>query len=198
MGSPQHQRLRRAGIHQVWGIRKEQLVRRSIFNRIGLAAIAGCVALGSLAVAGCGGGSSTTGASGASGTSGSAPLSQSEFVSQANAACKQYQDAYGAVKQPPSNSSTSDVAAYAAQLLPLANRAHAQLAALTPPSDLQAKYTQYLSDNKSQIGLLQDAESAAKAGDVSKTNATLQKLEAGADQVNSEAQDLGLTVCGNA
>jgi hypothetical protein len=41
-------------------------------DRIGLAAIAGCIAVGSLAVAGCGGGSSsTTGASGASGASGS-------------------------------------------------------------------------------------------------------------------------------
>jgi hypothetical protein len=174
-------------------------VRGSMFNRIGLAAIAGCVALGALAVAGCGGSSSTdtTGASGASGASGSAPLSQGEFVSQANAACKQYQDAYGAVKQPTSSSSTSDVGAYAAQLVSLANRAHAQLAALTPPSDLQAKYSQYLRDNKSQIDLLQDAASAATAGDAGKTSATLQKLEAGADQVNSEAHDLGLTVCGN-
>jgi hypothetical protein len=173
-------------------------VRGSIFSRIGLAAIAGCVALGVLAVAGCGGssGTDTTGASGASGASGSTPLSQSEFVSQANAACKQYQDAYGAVKQPTSNN-PSDVAAYFAQLVSLANRAHAQLATITPPSDLKAKYTQYLRDNKSQIGLLQDAESAAKAGDARKTSATLQKLEAGAGQVNSEAQDLGLTVCGN-
>jgi hypothetical protein len=39
-------------------------VRRAIINRIRLAAIAGCIAIGSLAVAGCGGGSSTTGVSG--------------------------------------------------------------------------------------------------------------------------------------
>ncbi len=173
-------------------------MRKSIFNRIGLAAIAGCIALGALAVAGCGSSSSSSSSSttGASGASGSAPLSQSEFVSQANAACKQYQDAYGALK--PASNSTSDVAAYAAQGLALANRAYAQLAALTPPSDLQAKYTQYLSDTKSQLGVFQDMESAAKAGDTSKMNAVLQKLEAGAGQVNSEAQDLGLTVCGNA
>ena len=172
-------------------------MHRSIFNRIGLAAIAGCVVLGALAVAGCGSSSSsTTGASGASGASGSAPLSQSEFVSQANAVCKQYQGAYGALK-PPSNN-PSDIAAYFAQLLPLANRAHAQLVALTPPSDLQAKYTQYLSDQKSQIGLVEDVEKAAKTGDASKASAALQRLEAGAGQINSQAQDLGLTVCGNA
>jgi hypothetical protein len=171
-------------------------VRRRIFNRIGLAAIAGCVALGSLALAGCGGGgsSSTTGASGTSGAAGTTPLSQDEFVSQANAACKQYSDAAGALKQPASNS-TSDVAAYTAQLLPLVNRAYAQLAALTPPSDLQAKYAQYLSDNKSQIGLLQDLEGAAKAGDASKASAAVQKLDAAKGQVDSEAQDLGLS-CG--
>jgi hypothetical protein len=120
-------------------------------------------------------------------------LSQHEFVSQANAACKQYTDAAGALKQP--SSSTSDVAAFAAQLLPLVNRAYAQLAALTPPSDLQAKYAQYLSDNKSQIGLLQDLEGAAKAGDASKASAAVQKLDAAKGQVDSEAQDLGLS-CG--
>ena len=172
-------------------------MRRSIFNRTGLAAIAGCVALGSLALAGCGGGgsSSTTGASGTSGAAGTTPLSQDEFVSQANAACTQYNDAAGALKHPSSNS-MSHIAAYTAQLLPLVNRGYAQLAALTPPSDLQAKYAQYLSDTKSQIGLFQDIESAAKAGDASKASATLQKLEAGKGQVDSEAQDLGLTECG--
>src|SRR4051794_21743553 len=114
-----------SGIHQVWGIRKEPLVRRSIFNRTGLAAIAGCVAVGSLALAGCGGGgsSSTTGASGTSGAAGTTPLSQDEFVSQANAACTQYNDAVGALKHP-SSSSMSDIAAYTAQLLPLENRTY--------------------------------------------------------------------------
>src|SRR3954454_24363649 len=77
-------------------------VRRSMINRIGLAAIAGCVAVGALAFAGCGGGSSTTttGASGASGTAGSTPLSQDEFVSQANAVCKDANDQIAALKAP--------------------------------------------------------------------------------------------------
>ena len=79
-------------------------MHRGIINRIGLAAIAGCVAVGALALAGCGGGSSTTatGASGASGASGSAPLSQSEFVSQANAVCKEGNTKIEALT-PPSN-----------------------------------------------------------------------------------------------
>src|SRR4051812_46029041 len=88
-----------SGLGQTEGV----TVRRSIINRISLAAIAGCVAVGALAFAGCGGGSSsstTTGASGASGTAGSTPLSQDEFVSQANAACKQVNDQVAALKAP--------------------------------------------------------------------------------------------------
>lgn len=171
------------------------MVRTRIINRIGLAAIAASVAVGSLAVAGCGGGgSSTTGASGTSGAAGTTPSSQDEFVSQANAACKQYNDAYRALKRPATNS-MSDVAAFTTQVLPLANRRYAQLAALTPPSDLQVKYAQYLSDTKSQVGLLQDLDSAAKAGDANKASATLQKGQAAGGQLKSEEQDLGLTEC---
>jgi hypothetical protein len=172
-------------------------VRTSIFNRIGLAAVAGCVAVGALAFAGCGGGSSTstTGASGASGASGSTPLSQSDFVSQANAACKEGNDKIEALTALPSNPDLNDLATVTEQQIPIANEVYGKLSAITPPSDLQSKYAAYLANGKSQIGVAQQVVSAAKSGDTSQLQTLAQKLSANTDQGNAEAKTLGLDEC---
>jgi hypothetical protein len=172
-------------------------VRMSIFNRIGLAAVAGCVAVGALAFAGCGGGSSTstTGASGASGASGSTPLSQSDFVSQANAACKEGNDKIEALKTLPPNPDLNDLATVTEQQIPIANEVYGKLSAITPPSDLQSKYDAYLANGKSQIGVAQQVVSAAKSGDTSQLQTLAQKLSANTDQGNAEAKALGLDEC---
>jgi hypothetical protein len=177
---------------------REHLVRKSIVNRIGLAAIAGCVAVGALAFAGCGGGgssTSTTGARGASGASGSAPLSQDEFVSQANAACKDGNDKIEALPAPPSNPDLNDLASITAQQITIANEVYGSLSAITPPSDLQSKYDAYLANGKAQIGIAQQLESAAKSGDTSQVKALAQKLAVGTDQGNTDAKALGLDEC---
>jgi hypothetical protein len=173
-------------------------VRTSIVNRIGLAAVAGCVAVGALAFAGCGGSSSTTsatGASGASGASGSTPLSQSDFVSQANAACKEGNDKIEALTALPSNPDLTDLANLTTQQIPIANEIYGKLSAITPPSNLQSKYDAYLANGKSQIGIAQQVVSAAKSGDTSQVKALAQKLAVGSDQGNNDAQALGLSEC---
>jgi hypothetical protein len=173
-------------------------VRTSIVNRIGLAAAAGCLAVGALAFAGCGGSSSTTsatGASGASGASGSAPLSQSDFVSQANAACKEGNDKIEALTALPSNPDLNDLASLTAEQITIANEVYGKLSAITPPSDLQSKYDAYLANGKSQIAVAQQLESAAKSGDTSQVKTLAQKLGAGTDQGNSDAKALGLAEC---
>jgi hypothetical protein len=172
-------------------------MRRNIVNRIGLAAIAGCVAVGALAFAGCGGGSSTstTGASGASGASGSTPLSQSDFVSQANAVCKEANDKVAALKAPTATSSIQDQIPSLEQNIAIGNDLYTKLSAITPPSDLQAKYAAYLSDGKGQIALANQVLDAAKANDTSKVQQIAAKINAGNAQNNSEAKALGLTEC---
>jgi hypothetical protein len=172
-------------------------VRKSIVNRMSLAAIAACVALGALAFAGCGGGSSTssTGASGASGASGAAPLSQDEFVSQANAACKEGNDKIEALPALSSNPDLKDLATLTGQQITIANEVYGKLSAITPPSDLQSKYDAYLASGKSQIAVAQQIESAAKSGDTSQIQALAQKLSAGSDKSNTEANALGLNEC---
>jgi hypothetical protein len=171
-------------------------VHITISSRIGLAAAAGCIAVGALAVAGCGGGStSTTGASGASGVAGTTPLSQSEFVSQANAACKESNGKVAALKAPTATSSIQDQIPTLEQDITIANDTYTKLSAITPPSNLQAKYTAYLSDGKGQIAFANQLLDAAKANDTSKLQQIATKLNAGKAQTDSEAKALGLTEC---
>jgi hypothetical protein len=171
-------------------------VRRNIVNRIALAAIGGCIAVGTLALAGCGGGSSTsTGASGASGASGSAPLSQDEFVSQANAACKESNDKVAALKAPSATASIQDQIPTLEQDIAIANDTYTQLNAITPPSNLQAKYTAYLNAGKGQIAFANQLLDAAKANDTSKLQQIAPRLNAGKAQADAQAKALGLTEC---
>jgi hypothetical protein len=169
-------------------------VRNTIRSRLAFAAIAGCIAVGSLAVAGCGGGSSsTTGASGASGAAGTTPLSQSEFVSQANAACKDVNDQVAALKAPASTLSAQ--AATIEQEIPIIASGVGKLTAITPPADLQSKYSQWLSQAKQQVSLATQLAAAEKANDTAKAQSVAKQLQANSGQNDSLAHDLGLTEC---
>jgi hypothetical protein len=167
-------------------------VSNTIVSRVRVAVVAGAIAVGAVAVAGCGGGSSsTTGASGASGASGSAPLSKDEFVSQANATCKEANDKIAAMKAPASNS-LSDVAATVQEELPVNQEAYDKFSALSPPPELQAKFDQLVATAKAQIGL---AEQLVKTNDVDQANAIIAKGKALGDRFDSTAQSMGLTEC---
>jgi hypothetical protein len=174
------------------------LIARGFLNhlRAGIA-VAGCGAIVALALTGCGGGSdSSTGASGASGAtgaSGGTPLSQDEFVSQADAACKEANDKIETLKAPTSD--LSSLVPFADQSLALENAAYAKLAALTPPSDLQAKYSKYLSDVKAQIAQVAPLKAAAEAGDTQKVQDLANQLKASGSTIDSQAKALGLTEC---
>lgn len=169
---------------------------KGIFSRMGMAGAIGCVAIGAVALAGCGGGSDTssTGASGTSGASGTA-LSQDEFVSQANAICKEQNTQVEALKAPTANSTPTEQLPILEQNITIATDTYGKLAAITPPSDMQAKYTQYLSGGKAQIGLANDLVAAIKANDSAKIQSIATQINAGNSKSNSEAGDLGLTEC---
>lgn len=172
-------------------------MRSTIKSRVVLAAIVGCVAAASLAVAGCGGGSSstTTGASGASGASGSAPLSQSEFVSQANAICKEANTKQEALKPPPTGGPSSGFEPFITQSLAITQPLLTQLEALTPPSNLQSDWDKLLADAKAKEALVQKALAAAKANDTSQFSAAIKQVQATAGQGDALAQSIGLTEC---
>jgi hypothetical protein len=178
-----------------WDTRKEQLMRRSIFSRFGTTAVVACAAVGALAFAGCGGGSdsTTTGASGASGASGTA-LSQDELVSQANAACKEANDKVAALKAP-AQGDLSAAGDTVVEEIAIITPTISTLSGLTPPSDMQADYSAWLSDQKAQVALATQFASVAKSGDTAKAQALASQIEAGSTKNDSEAKALGLTEC---
>jgi hypothetical protein len=69
------------------------------------------------------------------------------------------------------------------------------LEAITPPSDLQAKYAAFLSDGKDQIAWANQLLDAAKANDTSKIQQIASKANAINTQTNADANALGLTEC---
>jgi hypothetical protein len=166
-------------------------------DRIALAVIAGCIAVASLAVAGCGGGSSssTTGASGASGASGSAPLSQDEFVSQANAICKANNAKIEALKGAPIGATPAQSAPYLTELAAINKAAAAQFEALTPPSDLQSDFNKMIAAINSKQAGVEKMLAAAKANDAGQLKAAFEQLQAPASQSSDLASSLGLTEC---
>jgi hypothetical protein len=173
-------------------------VRRSIINRIGLAVIAGCIAAGSLAVAGCGGGddTTTTGAGGASGASGATPLSKEEFISQANAICADANGQIEALEAPPQNAqSVTEVVPFLEQGFAIASDSATKLEAPTPPSELQSERDELVADTKKKIALTEKAIAAAKADDASQFQALSQQVEAIDNKDDALASSIGITEC---
>ena len=150
------------------------------------------IAVGCLAfVAGCGGGgsSTTSGASGASGVSGATPLSQDEFVSQANALCKDVNDKVAALPA----LTPDNLATVTQQIVDISTNALPQLEQITPPENLQAQWDQFVAAVKAQNPIAEDLIKAAKAGDNAALQQAANKLKA--TSPDSIAQDLGLSEC---
>jgi hypothetical protein len=178
--------------------RKEQLVQSTLFNRIGLAAMVGCIAVGSLAIAGCGGGddTSTTGASGASGAGGGTPLTEEEFVSQANALCAEANQQVEALEPVPENAqSLSEAVPLLTQGVALARESSAKLNALVPPAELQDERDQLVANGKKELALAEKEVAAAKANDTAQFEAIRQQLDALSKEDDQIAKSIGLTEC---
>ena len=152
------------------------------------------VALGALAVAGCGGDddttSDTTGASGTSGVTGAA-LTQEEWVKQADALCaagdkeinQAGQELFGGAQ--PSNDQIEQFATDV--LIPNIQSQLDGIRALTPPEDIADDVTTLLDDANEALDEIRDDPSLVLASDADSPFA----------DVNQQAQDLGLKNCGS-
>jgi hypothetical protein len=149
-----------------------------------------CAALGLtvglVVLAGCGGSSG-----GSSSSSSAGPLTQAEFVSQANAACHTANAALEAMTAP--GNTLPDVGAFTAKVEPFADALTSSLSKLTPPTADQALWTKYLADNKAGDAELSALATAADASDTAGAEAASNKLTALSD--DSIATKLGLTQC---
>jgi hypothetical protein len=152
---------------------------RNVTNRIGLAVIAGCIAVGSVAIAGCGGG-------------GSGALSESAFISQADAICKDLNDRVAAL---PAMTSTQATISTLTQENRMNKIALSKLAALQPPSNLQDDWSQSVSDSKATFPAAEELPSALKSGDTAKVRALWAEINAKGKASNALARKIGLTAC---
>jgi hypothetical protein len=141
------------------------------------------VCVGFLMVAGCGGGGSAT-------TSGQQPLSQQEFVAQANAACKQANGELRALQAP---TDLPSFASFTAQSEPVAKNLYSKLSALAPPANLQAQWSQIITDFHTALAKLADIRTAAEAGDAQKVQSIANDIQALSD--DPQARDMGLDEC---
>jgi hypothetical protein len=116
----------------------------------------------------------------------------SDFASKANDICKTYNVKVRAI---PTSSTSSDVPAYLDKLTPLVTGATAKLKAVNAPSSKRAAYQQYLSLLDQELALIQQADAAAKRGDINTASSLIQQLSPLADRNKASANALGLSEC---
>jgi hypothetical protein len=142
------------------------------------------IALAAVAIAagGCGGGSD----------SGATPLSQEDFVSQANAICADFNSQLGSLQQPTPGDFDA-LAQFATDTLAAVQPAIVKFHALTPPEDLQDKWDAYLAGVQKGVTVIQKLEQAAEAQDGQQVTSLATQL----GQINNDAEAtaLGLTEC---
>lgn len=136
-----------------------------------------------LALAGCGGGG---------GGGGSGQLTKDEFVSQANAICKQYRADIDALGEP---QSVEDLVGLAEKAVPIAEKVIASLHTLKPPAALQADVDAWLASGDANVGLLTKLRDAAKAGDVAAVTKLGDEGQTNSDKGKKLASKLGLAEC---
>jgi hypothetical protein len=140
-----------------------------------------CAVIGVLALAGCG--SSST----------SVTPADTAFINQANGACRTAYAKERAVRPPNGgNESSKQVVSTAPKLAVIAQAMLGQLSALTPPASEQGEYDKMLSAWRREIA-------AAATGDKKTLTEERSQVLSLAEEFDSAATKLGLTVCaGNA
>jgi hypothetical protein len=146
-------------------------------RRVAPAAIA--LALGALPAAGCGGGDSG--------------LSREELIARADAICEQYERRTEEVETP---QGFEDIEQFAVETRTLIQEAVNQLGELEPPGELAEDYDRWIGQNEENLGLLEDVESAAAAGDEARVRDLLGEAQQASARTDRLAEEIGFEECG--
>jgi phage I-like protein len=144
------------------------IVARSWFS-LGVGATALCAAAG---LAGCGGGSS--------------------FTSQADSICKTYNAKINSLAKPTTN---AEIVSFLDKFLPLVQQGTAKLKAVKPPSDQASQYQAYLAVLEQEVALTQQADAAARAGNITQAKTLAAQTSQLSAQDKAMAKALGLKDC---
>jgi len=142
--------------------------------------VAGLVGVLVLLAAGCGGGGSDT------------RLSRKEFESQANAICAKYQKQLDAIGTP---SSVEEIPDLVEQALAILNKEVAEIAALSPPADMQTEFDAMIEASNNTKAAANDLSQAAKDGDQAAVQKALDEGNAASKKADQIATQLGLDSC---
>jgi hypothetical protein len=140
------------------------------------------VLLALLFLAGCGGGSSSSGQ----------PLTREQYASQADAICGKYKQKTNALSRP---ATLHDLADVADQVLPLLDDARGELRALRPPAEEQATAKAWLGEFDLIIQDVKNIRDKAKNNDTAGVQAAAQPALQHDQHANDLASQLGMTVC---
>jgi hypothetical protein len=138
------------------------------------------LAAGALLVPACGGG-------------GDEGLSREEFISRGDAICDEYDQRTEQVEDP---ESLDDVERFVEETRTLIRDGVDELKELEPPEELADDYNRWTSQIEENIGLLDDLEAAAAAGDEAQVQEILAEAEQAGAQADRLAGEMGFEECG--
>ena len=141
------------------------------------------LAAGAIAIAGCGGGSSSRS---------SDTLSKTEFQKQANAICKGVNDKVNALATP---TGFADVGPYADKVTAITDDALDKLRALKPPKEFQDDFSKWLGFAAGLHETAQKLKDAAAKKDKNALQAAGDEASARDKQADPIAKRIGITTC---
>ncbi len=120
------------------------------------------------------------------------PLSKAELAAQANKICAQFDKKLNAIATP---TSKADYSKAFARVADLAVARAAELKKLTPPSDEETAYQQYLKIEDQQIQRIRDLGSAYQKGDAAKVSEITAAGNAADKTTNTLLEKIGANTC---
>ena len=135
-------------------------------------------------LAGCGGGDGDDG--------GGTALTKDEFVAQADAICKEYEEKLNALGTPQSQ---EELAEFADRSVPIAEEGQSKLEELTPPAGLQDAYDEWLAQGDNAVDIVQRLERAAQEGDEQEIQQIAAEAQTADERSKELATQLGFQDC---
>ena len=138
------------------------------------------LAAGALLVPACGGG-------------GDEGLSREELISRGDAICEEYDQRTADVEAP---QDLDDVERFVGETRPLIREGVDELKELEPPAELADDYAAWIDRNEENLGLLDDLEAAAAAGDQAQVRQVLTEAQEAGARTDRLAREMGFEECG--
>ncbi len=120
-------------------------------------------------------------------------LSREELISQGDAICEEYDQRTQEIPPP---QSLDDVEGYAGETRSVIREGLDELKELQPPEELADDYNRWISQSEENLGLLDELEEAAAAGDEARTQELLTEAQEASARTDRLAADMGFEECG--